>query len=202
MEKEEFIYDSTKNKKYYKGYLSQDNKKVLLVVFSAVFGMGVSIYAYIDSPSLNTIEYIFPFFIGCFFVAVFFPLSYRQDKILLEKGLFGLQINEESLRFFGRMKFFRQKKKYWSLEDIDFVFIDENIGFTVIKTVSTPQINIDSSLLQKPKKFWLKIHWKDRYNNFNTKMISDLEVFINALRYYGVKVYYRRKGSNVIEVAN
>lgn len=200
MGKEEVIYDSTKDKEYYKRYLSNEAKEVLAVTVGSVFIISLGIYLVISSPE-DTFEYTMIFFIG--FVLLVIPsLSLRLDKRLQQNGLLGLQLNEGGIHFFGTVEYFKQKKKCWRYEDIEFILIDEDINFTVVKTIHTPHVSIDSSLLQKPKKFWLKIHWKDRYNNFKTKMIPDIDAFINALRHCGITVYRRRKGSSIIEAVD
>ena len=140
-----------------------------------------------------------PFSIFIIVVAAFFMLS----PIIIAKTWRknynkGILISGEGLSVFN---------DHWKFDEIEFVFIDEDyhplLGLVVVKTTKTKPMNITQKLLENPKKFWAKIPQRDKtFNNFDVKLISNLDDFVEKLKSYGVKVYWRRKGSNKIEVMN
>jgi len=202
------IYDSSHDKEYYKDLLFHEFKlhELLPCIIAGIITLSLGLWILVFHPSFKYVSLwvlkelsILLIFVGVFFFLL--PVYiFKQNRMILKKGLFGVRIDEEGIWFFNR-------KKHWSYKDIDFLFIDEGyhpiLGLIVIKTMQTPHVNITHNLMQNPKKFWSEIPWKDKtFNSWDTKMVKNLDEFIDALRYYDVKVYRRRKGSAIVEAVN
>lgn len=197
----EFIYDTTKDIAYYKRrYFRMIIGHFLVATFIAIvcfllaFGMHSHfLSAHMDQRIDEYLKYIW--LIGGFSsisIGVWGSLGlYKEFK----HGLYGVRVGPDGIKISG---------KFWNLKDVEFVLVDEGIhpiwGFVLIKTRKTPEIKITDKLLKNPQNFWKAVHWKERtFNRWDVEEIKNTVKFVESLRHYGVKVYWRKKWSDVIE---
>ena len=194
----------TENQEYYKNFVKKDIilRNILSFIGSVIIlTSGVLVlFSPTGNISYHLREIIATTAIGgAVLIWVVILYTHLKDK-KKEIKVFGIFIDKDGLHI-------PHREKHWKFNEIEFVFIDEDyhplLGLVVVKTTKTRPMNITQPLLKNPKKFWSKLPNKDKASNtFDVRLIEDMDKFIKTLSYYGVKVYWRRKGCNKIEVMN
>ena len=132
--------------------------------------------------------------IGSVSLLLILTVGYFLNKRFENQGKAGIRVNSKSI-YIGRMV----GKSIFDFGEIEFVLFDELYKEFLVKTTNTKHIEINDKLLQNPKKFWLKIPIKERYNGYSINSIADQQKLVDVLKHYGVKVYLRKANKELIE---
>ena len=194
----------THNQELYKKFIRKENKygSILSLIVSIIILISGLLVLFSPTSNLSyNLRLILSILaiggaMSIWIAVLYVHLKDKKKKITA----FGVFIDEEELHI-------PYREKHWKFKDIEFIFIDENyhpfLGLVVVKTTKTKPVNITPDLLNKPKKLWSKLLTTDKTSNaFDVRLIENMDHFIKTLLYYGVKIYWRKKGADKIEVIN
>jgi hypothetical protein len=184
------IYDDSKSEqvKYHFKYLipAYLGAFILLIIYLLILWQNNFKFKFLD-PSIIAL-------IGSVSLLLVTTVGYIFNKRFEKQGKAGIRVNSNGL-YIGRIA----GKNTFVFNEIEFVLFDESYKEFLVKTTNTKHIEIYDQLLQNPKKFWLKIPIKERYNGYGINSIADKKKLVDVLKYYGVKIYLRRANKELIE---
>ncbi len=159
---------------------------VIMFLFLSIF-----LFEYFVGPFEKTVVLMIIIFI---LIVLFLGicLDFRNFR-RLKNGKLTFEIRKDGIQLLSG--------RFIPKEKIEFVFIDLNREkWATIKTKDTPPMDIDEKLLSDYKKFFFSIPWKDRLkNDFEHKVIPDMDEFIRALRKCDIDVYVCKEGSKRVK---